>query len=155
MTYPDHIRAQARALMFQGYSSERVHNELRELYGEDVPTPATLRAWRAESSEISDEEKRLLQDNEHRLALRFDGLIDRKLDRIEKDIDKVRLPELVMGAGVYRDKPLRRDELKRQSMTPEVYEEILARIAARVTELREARAKPDIIPETRQLSNGN
>ena len=110
MSYPDHIYTQARALMFMGYSSDRVAAELRLAYGDDVPNASTLRAWRAESAEINAEEQHLIDENNRRLSLRFDGLIDRKLDSLENDIGKVRLPELVMGAGVYRDKDYRRRE---------------------------------------------
>ncbi len=82
--------------------------------GEDTPAHPTLVEWRKELSE-ADHEK--LGDNERRIALRVDELVEEKLETFEGHLDKVRLPELVMAAGVYRDKIIKREEPKHQLNT--------------------------------------
>ena len=108
--FPDKIVAQARMFLMDGYSQARTAHELELMFpGEDTPSQQTLSAWQRELVEMGMEE---LTAAEPRIALRFDRLIDAKMDLLEDDLSKVRLPELVMGAGVYRDKIFRRQEMQ-------------------------------------------
>ncbi len=108
--FRDEIVAQAKALALTGYSTRRAAVELQVLFpGEDTPAHPTLVEWRKELSE-ADHEK--LGDNERRIALRVDELVEAKLETFEDKLDKVRLPELVMAAGVYRDKLFKRQDQK-------------------------------------------
>ncbi len=108
--FRDEIVAQAKALALTGYSTRKAAVELQVLFpGEDTPAHPTLVEWRKELSE-ADHEK--LGDNERRIALRVDELVEAKLETFEDKLDKVRLPELVMAAGVYRDKIFKRQEPK-------------------------------------------
>ena len=110
--FRDEIVAQAKALALTGYSTRKAAVELQVLFpGEDTPAHPTLVEWRKELSE-ADHEK--LGDNERRIALRVDELVEAKLETFEDKLDKVRLPELVMAAGVYRDKIFKREEPKHQ-----------------------------------------
>ncbi len=59
---------------------------------------------------MSEADHEKLGDNERRIALRADELVEAKLETFEDNLDKVRLPELVMTAGVYRDKIFKRQE---------------------------------------------
>ncbi len=111
--FRDEIVAQAKALALTGYSTRKAAVELQVLFpGEDTPAHPTLVEWRKELSE-ADHEK--LGDNERRIALRVDELVEAKLETFEDKLDRVRLPELVMAAGVYRDKLFKRQESKYQS----------------------------------------
>ncbi len=113
--FRDEIVAQAKALALTGYSTRKAAVELQVLFpGEDTPAHPTLVEWRKELSE-ADHEK--LADNERRIALRVDELVEAKLETFEDKLDKVRLPELVMAAGVYRDKIFKRQEPKHQLNT--------------------------------------
>ena len=113
--FRDEIVAQAKALALTGYSTRKAAVELQVLFpGEDTPAHPTLVEWRKELSE-ADHEK--LADNERRIALRVDELVEAKLETFEDKLDKVRLPELVMAAGVYRDKIFKREEPKHQLNT--------------------------------------
>ncbi len=115
--FRDEIVAQAKALALTGYSTRKAAVELQVLFpGEDTPAHPTLVEWRKELSE-ADHEK--LGDNERRIALRVDELVEAKLETFEDKLDKVRLPELVMAAGVYRDKIFKRQEPKHQLNTPQ------------------------------------
>ena len=108
--FPDKIVAQARMLLMDGYSQVRVAHELASMFpGEDTPTQQALSLWQRELVESGMEE---LANAEVRIALRFDRLVDAKMDALELDLSKVRLPELIMGAGVYRDKTFRRQDLQ-------------------------------------------
>jgi hypothetical protein len=110
--FRDEIVAQAKALALTGYSTRKAAVELEILFpGEDTPAHPTLVEWRKELSEADHEE---LADNERRIALRADELVTAKLETLEGDLGKVRLPELVMAAGVYRDKIFKRLEPKHQ-----------------------------------------
>ena len=112
--FRDEIVAQAKALALTGYSKRKAAVELEILFpGEDTPAHPTLVQWRKELSE-ADHEK--LGDNERRIALRVDELVEAKLETFEDKLDKVRLPELVMAAGVYRDKIFKREEPKHQTV---------------------------------------
>ena len=114
--FRDEIVAQAKALALTGYSTRKAAVELEILFpGENTPAHPTLVEWRKELSE-ADHEK--LGDNERRIALRVDELVEAKLETFEDKLDKVRLPELVMAAGVYRDKLFKRQELKLPATTP-------------------------------------
>ena len=113
--FRDEIVAQAKALALTGYSTRKAAVELEILFpGENTPAHPTLVEWRKELSE-ADHEK--LGDNERRIALRVDELVEAKLETFEDKLDKVRLPELVMAAGVYRDKIFKREEPKHQLNT--------------------------------------
>ena len=113
--FRDEIVAQAKALALTGYSTRKAAVELEILFpGENTPAHPTLVEWRKELSE-ADHEK--LGDNERRIALRVDELVEAKLETFEDKLDKVRLPELVMAAGVYRDKIFKRQEAKYQPPT--------------------------------------
>ncbi len=113
--FRDEIVAQAKALALTGYSTRKAAIELQVLFpGENTPAHPTLVEWRKELSE-ADHEK--LGDNERRLALRVDELVEAKLETFEDHLEKVRLPELVMTAGVYRDKLFKRQEAKHQPPT--------------------------------------
>ena len=113
--FRDEIVAQAKALALTGYSTRKAAVELEILFpGENTPAHPTLVEWRKELSE-ADHEK--LGDNERRIALRVDELVEAKLETFEDKLDKVRLPELVMAAGVYRDKIFKRQEPKHQLNT--------------------------------------
>ena len=106
--FRDEIVAQARALALTGYSTRKAAAELQRLFpSEDTPAHPTLVEWRKELSE-ADHEK--LDNNERRIALRADELVEAKLETFEDNLDKVRLPELVMAAGVYRDKIFKRQD---------------------------------------------
>ncbi len=113
--FRDEIVAQAKALALTGYGTRKAAVELQVLFpGEDTPSHPTIVEWRKELSE-ADHEK--LGDNERRIALRVDELVEAKLETFEDKLDKVRLPELVMAAGVYRDKIFKREEPKHQLNT--------------------------------------
>ena len=106
--FRDEIVAQARALALTGYSTRKAAAELQVLFpGEDTPAHPTLVEWRKELSEADHEN---LDNNERRIALRADELVEAKLETFEGHLDKVRLPELVMTAGVYRDKIFKRQD---------------------------------------------
>ncbi len=109
MMYTNEVRAQALALQLEGYSLRRARNEIFRTTGE-APDISTLAEWRKDSHEILREE---LEDAELRIARRADELVEAKMDRLGEDIDKARLPELVMAAGVYRDKTFKRAEIRR------------------------------------------
>jgi len=109
--FRDEIVAWSRALAVTGYSTRKAETALAQAFPNE-PTPArtTLIEWRRESSDSDHEE---LADNETRIALRADELVNAKMAAIAKDLGTVRLSELVIAAGVYRDKAHRRRESQR------------------------------------------
>lgn len=109
--YRNEIHAWARALTIQGYSTRKAELALRAGFpNEPVPMHTTLLAWRREDNESQHEE---LEDNETRIALRADELVNAKMDAIAGDLGSVRLSELVIASGVYRDKAFRRQDANR------------------------------------------
>ena len=106
--FRDEIVAQARYLLLEGRSTYRVAAMLQEMFsGENTPAQQTVSLWCQDLVEAGCEELRVA---EPRIANRFDQLVEAKLESLEDHLDKVRLPELVMGAGVYRDKIFKRSE---------------------------------------------
>jgi len=107
--YSNEMIAQANAMEAQGISTRRTTERLRRLFpGEDIPAQTSVSAWRRTLLGSAQEE---LEENEVRIALRCDELVEQKLDWSEKHMAKARLAELIMGAGVYRDKPMKRAAL--------------------------------------------
>ena len=106
--YPNEIIAQANAMEVEGVSTRRTVERLRAMFpGEAIPDQHSVSNWRRKRLESSHE---VLEENEVRIALRGDELVEQKLDWSEQHIDKARLAELIMGAGVYRDKGFKRNE---------------------------------------------
>ena len=106
--YSNEMIAQANAAEVDGVSTRRTVERLRRLFpGEDIPNHSAVAAWRRKRHESLHEE---LEDNELVLGRRCDELVTLKLDWLAQHIDKARLAELVMGAGVYRDKGFKRHE---------------------------------------------
>ncbi len=108
--YSNEMIAQANAAEVDGVSTRRTVERLRRLFpGEDIPNHSAVAAWRRKRHESLQEE---LEDNELVLGRRCDELVTLKLDWLAQHIDKARLAELVMGAGVYRDKGFKRQDLR-------------------------------------------
>ena len=100
--------ATSNALEAEGISSRRTVERLRRLFpGEDIPAHKSVAEWRRKRHESLHEE---LEDNELVISRRADELVTQKLDYAEEHIDTARLAELVMTAGVYRDKGFKRHE---------------------------------------------
>lgn len=130
--YSNEMVAQANAMEAEGISSRRTVERLRAMYpDEPVPGHDSVAAWRRKLIESVQEE---LEENEVRIARRADQLVTLKLDWSENHIDKARLAELVMAAGVYRDKPMKRAALN----TPNIQAQI-------ITVNFISQAEPDII----------
>ena len=103
--WPPEVRERGIALLFEGYSLRQVHRILKGRYG-SAPEVSTIWEWRNQS-DVSEQ----LDRNERAMALRLDRLMERKLDKVENDIGSVRLQELAIPAGIYRDKQFKRKEL--------------------------------------------
>ena len=100
--------AASNAMEAEGISSRRTVERLKRLFpGEDVPHYSNVAAWRRKRHESLHEE---LEDNELVISRRADELVMQKLDWSRDHMEKARLAELVMAAGVYRDKGFRRHE---------------------------------------------
>ena len=101
--YPDEIRAQARALLLQGYTCNATADRIGV-------AQATVSRWRDEFTSLSDEQSALLADNERRIALRADKLLEAKLDYLEEKDRTSEIPirDLTILTGVMRDKQIRR-----------------------------------------------
>ena len=100
--------AQANAMEAEGISTRRTVERLRVMFPDEaIPDQHSVSNWRRKLLESSHE---VLEENEVRIALRCDELVEQKLDWSAQHIDKARLAELIMGAGVYRDKGFKRHE---------------------------------------------
>lgn len=98
--------AASNAMEAEGVSTRRTVERLRKLFpGETIPNHSAVADWRRKRHESLHEE---LEDNELVISRRADELVTQKLDYAEDHIDKARLAELVMTAGVYRDKGFKR-----------------------------------------------
>jgi hypothetical protein len=107
--FSNEMIAQANALEAEGISTRRTVERLRAMYpDEPIPSHKSVAEWRKELHGRLHEE---LEDNELVIARRADELVVKKLDWSEEHMDKARLAELVMAAGVYRDKPMKRATL--------------------------------------------
>ena len=106
--FSNDIKSQALALEADGLSTRRTVERLRRLFpGEDIPHYSNVAAWRRKRHESLHEE---LEDNELVIARQADELVVEKLKWSKDHMDKARLAELVMAAGVYRDKGFKRHE---------------------------------------------
>lgn len=106
--YDTEMIAQANALEVEGVSTRRTVERLRVMFpDETIPSHDAVHEWRRKRHESLHEE---LEDNELVIGLRCDELVTQKLAYLEGHIDKARLAELIMGAGVYRDKGFKRKE---------------------------------------------
>lgn len=107
--YSNEIIAQANAMESEGISTRRTVERLRRLFpDETIPTNVSVNEWRRKRHESLHEE---LVDNELVIGLMADALVVDKLKWSKDHMDKARLAELVMAAGVYRDKPMKRATL--------------------------------------------
>ena len=101
--------AQANAMEVEGISTRRTVERLRRLFpDEDIPAHHAVHEWRRKRHESLHEE---LVDNELVIALMADELVVDKLKWCKDNMKTARLAELVMAAGVYRDKPMKRATL--------------------------------------------
>lgn len=106
--YDTEVIAQANALEVEGVSARRTVERLRGLFPDgEVPAFTTVAEWRRKAHEFAHEE---LEDNELVIGLQADEVVVAKLKWAKNNIDKARLAELVMAAGVYRDKGFKRKE---------------------------------------------
>ncbi len=102
------VIATANALEIEGVSARRTVERLRRLFpDQDIPAYRSIARWREEWHASAHEE---LEDNELVIGLQADELVVAKLKWSKDHIDKARLAELVMAAGVYRDKGFKRKE---------------------------------------------
>ena len=94
----------------QGISTRRTVERLRRLFpDEPIPSNVAVADWRRALHASLHEE---LEDNELVIARRADELVTQKLDWSEENLGKARLAELVMAAGVYRDKGFKRQDAR-------------------------------------------
>jgi hypothetical protein len=116
--YGNKMIAQANAMEAQGISTRRTVERLRRLFpDETIPSHDSVHEWRKKRHESLHEE---LEDNELVIGLMADALVVNKLKWSKDHMDKARLAELVMAAGVYRDKGFKRHEkptIQSQSIT--------------------------------------
>ena len=107
--FSNEMIAQANAMEAEGISTRRTVERLRRLFpDETIPSHDAVHEWRTKRHESLHEE---LEDNELVIGLMADELVVDKLKWSKDHIDKARLAELVMAAGVYRDKPMKRATL--------------------------------------------
>ena len=86
--YSNEMIAQANAMEAQGISTRRTVERLRRLFpGEAIPAQTSVSVWRRTLLGSAQEE---LEENEVRIALRCDELVEQKLDWSEKHMDKAR-----------------------------------------------------------------
>ena len=112
--FSNEIIAHANAMEAEGISTRRTVERLRRLFpDEDIPAHHAVHEWRRKRHESLHEE---LVDNELVIALMADELVVDKLKWSRGHMDKARLAELVMAAGVYRDKPMKRATLNTPSV---------------------------------------
>ena len=112
--YSNEMIAQANAMEVEGISTRRTVERLRRLFPDErIPDHSSVADWRRKLHETLHEE---LEDNELVLGRRCDELVTLKLDWLAQHIDKARLAELVMGAGVYRDKGFKRQDLRNPNL---------------------------------------
>ena len=118
--FSNEMIAQANAMEAEGISTRRTVDRLKAMYpDEPIPTNVSVADWRRKLHASLHEE---LEDAELTIARRADELVVQKLEWSAQHIDKARLAELVMAAGVYRDKPMKRaaganPELHAQNIT--------------------------------------
>jgi hypothetical protein len=94
----------------EGISSRRTVERLKRLFPEEaIPSNVAVANWRRELHMSLHEE---LEDSELAIARRADELVTQKLDYCEENIDKARLGELTLTAGIYRDKGFKRQDIK-------------------------------------------
>ena len=106
--YSNDIKSQALALEAEGVSTRRTVERLRAMFpGEAIPTHKSVAVWRRECHGRLHEE---LEDAELTISRQADELVVEKLNWSKDHMDKARLAELVMAAGVYRDKNHKRHE---------------------------------------------
>lgn len=99
--YPEHIIAEARALVMLGHSYTQAAKAIQEKFGVR-PGKETIREWvNAWSAGEGLEEMRLA---ELRIARRLDGIVDRYLDRIERGEAKPHFSQVMLGWGLAHDK---------------------------------------------------
>lgn len=114
--YRNEIVAESKALALLGYSTRKTAAELAKLFpGEPTPSHTAVADWRAADDSLQEE----LAQNELSISYRADELVVEKMKAIGDDLKTVRLPELVMTAGVYRDKTFRRMDIKEKQKQTE------------------------------------
>ena len=106
--FSTNLIAASNAMEAEGISTRRTVERLRRLFPDEViPSHDAVHEWRQKRHKSLHEE---LEDNELVISRRADELVMQKLDWSEGHMDKARLAELVMAAGVYRDKGFKRQE---------------------------------------------
>ena len=106
--FSNEMIAQANAMEAEGISTRRTVERLRAMFPDEaIPTNVSVSEWRRKAHEFLHEE---LEDNELTIARFADELVVKKLEWSKDNMKTARLAELVMAAGVYRDKNHKRHE---------------------------------------------
>ncbi len=128
--FSNEMIAQSNAMEAEGISSRRTVERLKALFpDETIPSNVSVADWRRGLHASLHEE---LEDSELAIARRADELVVQKLDYCEGNIDKARLGELTLTAGIYRDKGFKRQDLKvkaKQTEAGQALADAIARLA--------------------------
>ena len=119
MTYSDEVKAQALALLKLRNSSYQVERQLEEIFPGNAPSNQTIREWRRELAESSDEQ---IEDSARRIALKADALIEQAIDQIaeqskdDKSVLVKNLAILNIVAGTKTDKVIAAKRVPSQTL---------------------------------------
>ena len=107
--HDEEIRAHALSMFRLGRGQTRIREELTVTFGDHAPSERTLARWIADWHQTAPEQ---LADDEVRLAIRADRLIDMGFDQLEEDPKSIprHLMSLNAIAGTMRDKQFRRTQ---------------------------------------------
>lgn len=151
--WPEHIRAEAKALYLAGYSPNVIQSKLRSQFPvHRTPSDMTIRRWAA-AENWDDLRLERIRENEPGIALRADELVLAKLEYLAEHIDKARLSELMIASAIPRTKMTEREDRKRGTpMLPggiNIYQYIDQRRQERFRQLQ----APEIEAEAKDASS--